>query len=72
MSRRSAGVSLCCMAVLLFLSRYVFALWYQGNPSRWSAEDFSQMLSWVGTAPWVLGGAFLIAGIIFLIRAEKE
>ena len=73
LTKRTVGVSFCCLAVVLFLSRYVFALWYQGGAHRsWSSELFARQLEYVGVAPWVFAATFLVAGILFLIRGERD
>ncbi|MCB1279655.1 hypothetical protein [Prosthecobacter sp.] len=73
MSKRSAGVAFCCLAVVLFLSRYVFALWYGGGPRMsWSKQLFNALLEYVGIVPWVFAAVFLAAGIVYLIRGERE
>jgi hypothetical protein len=73
MSKRSAGVIFCCVAVALFLSRYALALWYRG-PYRgtWGEEDFSWHLRYIGMGPWIAAAAFLLVGVVYLIRAEQD
>ena len=71
MSRRSTGALFCCLAAILFLSRYVLALEYRGpSPRIWGREDFSSLLDAVGIWPWVAAGGFLLVGVIYLIAAE--
>ncbi len=73
MTKRTAGVSFCYLAVALFLSRYVFACWYgRGEGGSWSAQLFDSLLQYVGIAPWVFAAAFLVAGIFYLGWAERE
>lgn len=73
MSKRGIGVIFCILAVVLFLSRYVFALWYRGlGRTTWGSEDFAQNLGYVGLTPWVMAFGFLIAGIVYLVRAEQD
>jgi hypothetical protein len=73
MTKRAVGVSFSCLAVVLFLSRYVFALWYQGEAhGSWSSELFASKLEYVGVAPWFFAAAFQITGIFFLIRGERD
>lgn len=73
MTKRTLGALFCCLAVVLYLSRYVFALWYGGGGrSTWSSQLFASDLECVGIAPWGFAAAFLVAGIFYLVRAEKE
>ncbi len=73
MTKRTAGISLCALAVVLFLSRYVFAALYRGfQHAQWGSQDFAQYLIYVGTAPWFLAAVFLAAGIYYLVRSESE
>jgi len=73
MRKRTVGVSFCCLAVVLYLSRYVFALWYLGEGQRsGNSEALERQLEYVGVGPWVFAAAFLIVGIFFLIRGERE
>lgn len=73
MTKRTVGALFCCLAVVLFLSRYVFALWYGGGGhGSWSSELFAGYLEHVGVAPWIFAAVFLVAGIYYLVRAEKE
>jgi hypothetical protein len=73
MTKRTVGALFCCLAVVLFLARYVFALWYGGGGrGTLSAEFFDSDLSYVGIAPWIFAAAFLVAGIVYLIRAESN
>jgi hypothetical protein len=73
MTRRAMAALLFCLAVALFLSRYVFALWYRGSKqTSWGPDDFAGFLGYIGIAPWVLAFGFLIAGIIYLILSERE
>ena len=73
MTKRTVGTVFCCLAVVLFLSRYVIALGYRGaEPKIWSAEKFAAFLGYVGIAPWVFALGFLIAGVFSLIRSENE
>jgi hypothetical protein len=64
---------LCCLAVALFLSRYVIAIWYRGSgQTTWGSDNFAAFLGYVGFAPWILAGGFLIAGAGYMILAERE
>jgi hypothetical protein len=72
MSRRSVGALFCCLAIALFLSHYLLAIWYRGPaPTIWGREDFSTLLNYVGFGPWLAAGGFLLAGIGYLILAER-
>jgi hypothetical protein len=70
MSKRTMAVVCFCLATILFLSRYVFALWYRGEGHTWVPDNFAAFLGYVGATPWIL--AFAIAGIIYLIRAKSD
>ena len=73
MTKRTVGALFCCLAVVLFLARYAIALRYAGSGTRTSsAELFDGYMSDVGIAPWIFAAAFLIAGIYYLIRADRE
>ena len=73
MGRRSAGIALFALAAVLFLSRYVFALWYRGiHGSVWSREDFAHRLGYVGTTPWTVAVICVLAGLYYLYRAEVD
>jgi len=72
MTKRTVGALFCCLAVVLYLARYVFACWYGGSGGTQSAQLYGSSLEYVGVAPWVFAAAFLIAGIYYLIRAESE
>jgi hypothetical protein len=73
MSRRAVAVVLCCLGVVLFLSRYAFAIWYRGpNPSRLGVDDFGQLLASVGLMPWVLAVIFFLVGFFYLAIDERD
>jgi hypothetical protein len=73
MTKRSVGALFCCLAVGLFLSRYIIALWYRGSGhTQWGADDFATYLSYVGVVPWILATGFLVAGIFYLVRSDSE
>jgi hypothetical protein len=74
MTRRATAVGLLSLAVALFLSRYVFALWYRGTGQRtvWGPEDFANFLGCVGITPWVFAGGFLLAGVVYMVLAERD
>ena len=69
MTRRSMAALLYCLAVVLFLSRYAISLWFIG-PRQYNSFDLA--LNQIGIAPWVLAGGFLIAGVVYMIFAERE
>jgi hypothetical protein len=70
MTKRTVGSVFCCLAVILYLARYVFAVWGGGHFS--SEDSFAFDLGCVGITPWIFAAAFLIAGIYYLIRAELD
>jgi hypothetical protein len=72
MSKRSMAAVFFCLATILFLSRYVFALWYRGEGHAWGPDDFANFLGYVGTTPWILAAASAIAGVVYLIQAEGD
>ncbi len=73
MNRRAMAAWLYFLAVVLFLSRYVFAIWYRGsNFNVWGHDNFAQFLDYVGVMPWVLAVVCLIAGIVYAVLAERE
>jgi len=73
MTKRTVGVSFCALAVVLFLSRYFIAMLYRGFDSHsWGSDNFSELLGYVGFAPWFFAILFLGAGIYYLIRSEKD
>lgn len=73
MNRRAAGVSFCAFALVSFLSRYAFAIWYRGdNPIQWGPEDFARIVGYVSLGPWFVAVAFLLAGIALLAKAERD
>jgi len=73
MTKRAIAALFCCLAVMLFLSRYIIALWYRGSGRTvWGTDDFAAFLGYVGIAPWVLAVGFLIAGLVCLIRSEFD
>jgi hypothetical protein len=72
MSKRTMAAVFFCLATILFLSRYVFALWYRGAGHTWGPDNFAAFLGYVGTTPWILAAAFAIAGIVYLLRAESD
>jgi hypothetical protein len=73
MTKRTAGILLCALAVVLFLSRYIIAVVYRGpNHGQWGPDDFAIFLSCVGIAPWLFAAAFLVGGIYYLVRSESE
>jgi len=73
MTKRTVGISFCALAVVLFLSRYIIALWYRGiGHTQWGPDDFGYYLSCVGSAPWFFAAIFLIAGILYLVRSESD
>ena len=73
MTKRTVGALFCCLAVVLFLSRYIIALWYRGSErTSWGSNDFAGYLGYIGVAPWVLAVAFLGAGVWYLVRSESD
>jgi hypothetical protein len=73
MTKRTVGALFCCLAVVLFLARYVFAIWYSGGgASSQSSDLFAFGLGCVGITPWIFSAAFLVAGIYYLVRADRD
>ena len=73
MTKRTAGILLCALAVVLFLSRYIIAVLYRGfDYHQWGSENFADFLGYVGIAPWFFAAVFLAAGIYNLVRSESE
>jgi hypothetical protein len=73
MTKRTAGISFCALAVVLFLSRYIIAVLYRGfDYHQWGSQDFADFLSYVGMEPWFFSAVFLAAGIYYLVRSESD
>lgn len=72
MSKRSAGVILISISAFLFGIRYISAAIFGSNVSSWDEMLFSNMLSYVGSAPLRLSVCSLILGVIYLVWAEIE
>jgi len=39
MTKRTVGALFCCLAVVMYLARYVFALWYGGGGASTQSPD---------------------------------
>jgi hypothetical protein len=73
MTKRTVGTVFYCLSVVLFLSRYIIALWYRGSGhTQWGSDEFADYLGYVGVAPWLFAAAFLAAGIFYLARAASD
>jgi len=72
MNRRSAGVAFCAISAFLFSSRYFAAAIFGSGVKSWSAALFRNMLSYVGDTLTVLSVIALIAGIVYLVAAERS
>ncbi len=68
MSKRAVGVWFCCLSVVLFLARYIFACWLGTGGGR----SFSGALYEIGNGLWVAAAMFLAAGFMCVYRAENE
>ncbi len=68
MTRRAMAVWLCCLAVVLFLSRYGIALGIKGR----TVASFDVFWNQVGFEPWVVAGGFLVVGVVYMILAECD
>lgn len=70
MHRRTAGIVLISLAVVLFCTRYIAAAIWAQHMQSWSRELYKQVLNAMGgglvTASWLA----LIAGIAYLAVAE--
>lgn len=72
MSRRSAGISFCFIATILFCTRYIAAAIFGSGVSSWDANLFSHMLSYMGFMPLALSVISLVVGISYLVVAERD
>ena len=72
MNRRAAGVMFCCISAFLFSSRYIAAAIFGSGVQSWSARLYSAMLNYVGKTLTVWAVIALIAGIVYLVIAERQ
>jgi hypothetical protein len=72
MNRRAAGVMFCCISAFLFSSRYIAAAIFGSGVKSWSARLFNAMLNYVGNTLTVWAVIALIAGIVYLVIAERH
>ncbi len=72
MNRRAAGVMFCCISAFLFSSRYIAAAIFGSGAKSWSASLYRAMLNYVGKTLTVWGVIALIAGIVYLVIAERQ
>ncbi|MHC4645733.1 MAG: hypothetical protein ACYTBJ_09520 [Planctomycetota bacterium] len=72
MNRRATGVTFCAISAFLFSSRYIAtAIWGSGATS-WSSDGYAELLSYVGNTPTFFSVIALLAGIVYLVAAEKH
>ena len=66
MNNKGLGAVFCLISALLMCTRYLTAAIFMSNISTWSAENFSNSLSYVGVPLLVFSILALIVGIGFL------
>ena len=66
MNNKGLGAVFCLISALLMCTRYLTAAIFMSNISTWSAENFSNSLSYVGAPLLVFSILALIVGIGFL------
>ncbi|MFW6029883.1 MAG: hypothetical protein ACOCRO_06470 [Halanaerobiales bacterium] len=72
MNKKGAGVMLCLISSLLFISRYVSAAIFGSGISTWSSDLYNAMVKYVGPDLLYASSVALIIGIIYLLWAELE
>ena len=72
MNKRGTGVAFCFIATMLFASRYIAAAIFGSGVTSWEKSLFNGMLEYVGSPLLILSAISLIAGIGYLVWAEKE
>lgn len=72
MNKRGAGVAFCAIAAFLFSVRYIAAAIYLSGVTSWDMEFFNTIVGYVGSVLLLLSVISLIAGICYLILAEKS
>ncbi len=73
MTKRAIAALFFCLAVVLFLSRYVFAIWFRGAGNMtWHSGEFDSILGEVGIAPWVLAVGLMMLAVAYMVRSEFD
>ncbi len=72
MSRRATGMAFLAIAAFLFATRYIAAALYSPPIGPWDEQQFAHYLGYVGDLPWQLAGVALLAGIGYLLWAERS
>jgi len=72
MNKRTAGVGLLAIAAFLYATRYIAAAIFGSGVASFSTELFRAMLQYVGIAPLILSILAAIAGVAYLVWAERD
>jgi hypothetical protein len=72
MNRRITGTIFLAIAAFLYAARYLTAAIYGSGVTSWNPEIFRSMLSYVGNNLLILSVVFALAGLAYLVWAEKK
>lgn len=72
MNKRATGVMFCLIAGLLIAARYIVAALFMSGITSWNAGLFAAGLEYQGNGLLICSIISLVAGVIYLVRAEIE
>ncbi len=67
MNNKGVGAVFCLIAAILMVARYLSAAIFMSSTPTWSAEHFSDALSYVGAPLRIAAICALVVGAVFLI-----
>lgn len=72
MNKRGAGVSFLAISAFLLAAKYISAAMFGSGVTTWDEKIFDAMIKSVGFTLNTFSILALIAGILYLLAAEKE
>ncbi len=72
MSRRATGVAFIAIAAFLFAAHYLAAAILGSQVRSWDEDLYGAMLAYIGPELPLLSAAFLLAGLVYLVLAERS
>ena len=67
MNNKGVGAIFCLIAAILMAAKYIAVGLFMSNVNTWSAEMFSEGLSYVGSLPTILAAIAFGVGVFFLV-----
>ena len=72
MNKRGVGILFCLISTILYSTHYLATAIYLSNSQTWSADLFSNGLSYTGNFLDIFSLISLGLGVFYLVWAEKK